>query len=154
MNVGVLVRRHEEIERRARNEEEILAACKSWLTDLPDDAQFEFVEVKTKVGDTLAQCRQKIADNKAEVQSLRAIPTPSADIRERIKDYVMDLAASAQPTITGIGENRTLQITWPAMADIPGVARTSAPKRQQADALSLIAMLVAGIFWGRAPVAL
>ncbi len=45
-----------------------------------------------------------------ELEALRAAPTPSADIEQRICAYV---EATARPTISGIGKGERLKVIWP-----------------------------------------
>ena len=139
MDVRALVTRHGQIEDRCRNEEQILASCQSWLKGLPEDAKFEFVEVRTKVGDTLSQCRGKLMAALSEIQTLRSVPTPSEDIREPVTKYVEALAVSAAPQIEGVGMGERLQVLWPPMIR-PGFSRETNPK-PMADALQLVALL-------------
>jgi septal ring factor EnvC (AmiA/AmiB activator) len=61
-------------------------------------------------GADLATVQNRIADAEDEVTRLRAVPVPSSDIEERIREYV---AALARPQVSGIATGQQLQVHWP-----------------------------------------
>jgi hypothetical protein len=54
--------------------------------------------------------RERIKDAKDKLDTLRAVPVPSADVKARIEDYVGSLA---RPKVSGVAEDETLQVSWP-----------------------------------------
>jgi hypothetical protein len=91
-------------------------------------------QVATDVsGHTLEQVHNKLAAAQAEHATLRAVPTPAADIEARIRAYV---EAMARPTITGVGKGEKLKVVWPGAGwDIKG------PIEHRAEVLPMMAML-------------
>ena len=67
------------------------------------------VEVNTDGRDLEKVCAQ-LKDAEAELAALRAVPTPCADIEERVKGYVQEMA---RPTISGISDGERLRVSWP-----------------------------------------
>lgn len=99
------------LERKLRDAQFTLADCKAWLEALPSDAVLEPVPpAKSDDGLTLEDARRRIADATDEIAQLRAIPTPGADIRERIEEYV---AALPRPRVSGIASGQQLRVDWP-----------------------------------------
>jgi hypothetical protein len=84
-----------------------LANCRAWLDALPDNAVLEPVKVKPN-GSDLEGIRQRIRDAQDEVAALRAVPAPPADIRERVKEYVV---SQARPKVRI--ESGQVEIVWP-----------------------------------------
>src|SRR5262245_54220568 len=97
------------LQKRVRQARSVVAACRQWLDPLPDDVVLVVAEAPKPNGRGLGDCTALIKSIQAELASLRAMPTPSADIEQRIKAYVANLA---RPTITGIGKGETLRIVW------------------------------------------
>jgi hypothetical protein len=86
-----------------------LTDAKAWLANLPDDT--ELVPVATvKDGYDLATVHSRINDAEDEIKRLRAVPVPSADIAERVREHV---SALSRPTVSGIGTGQPLRVTWP-----------------------------------------
>jgi hypothetical protein len=99
------------LERKQRDAEFVLGDCRAWLDGLPDNAALEFAP-SCKPGDDLdlGDARQRIDDAMDEIRQLRAVPTPGADIRERIEAYMNGLA---RPRISGIASGQQLRVDWP-----------------------------------------
>ena len=87
-----------------------LTDCKAFLDGLPDDVELEAVKSVKPNGFDLEDVQRRIEDLEDEIKRLRAVPTPSADIEERVREYV---AALARPTVSGIASGQQLQVTWP-----------------------------------------
>jgi hypothetical protein len=87
-----------------------LKNCRAFLDALPDDAVLEAVASVKPNGIDLATVQRRIDDGKDEVERLRAVPVPSSDIEERIREYV---AALARPQVSGIATGQQLQVRWP-----------------------------------------
>jgi hypothetical protein len=113
------------LEMKLHRTQRMLSACKVWLDELPEDTQLEVVRMKTD-GHNLADVRERIKDAEDELKRLRAVPTPSSDIRKRVEGYVHSLA---KPKIGGIGKGETLKVTWPD--DILAVFALLFPERVQ-----------------------
>jgi hypothetical protein len=88
----------------------LAAKCKRWLDELPDGTVLEEVKVKPNGAD-LDDVRERIEDAKNELHRLRSVPTPSADIKQRVADYVQSLA---RPDVSGIGAGQELEVRWPS----------------------------------------
>ena len=108
------------------------SSCKVWLDQLPKGTVLEPVEVKAD-GHDLKEVRARIKNAEAELAALRAVPTPSADIEERVRDYVQSMA---RPTISGVGTGERLRVIWPGAG-----WDSSGPREHRADVLPLIALL-------------
>jgi hypothetical protein len=94
------------LKRRRDAAQSTYSACQAFLDELPDDATLGPVEVKVE-GHNLKEVRARLAIAQAELKTLRALPTSSADIKERIERYVAEMA---RPTITGIGKGERLKV--------------------------------------------
>jgi hypothetical protein len=91
------------LEAKLRSAQSMLSSCKHWLDRLPLDTTLEMVE--TEADGHLEEVRSKINAVETELVTLRAVPTPSADIEDRIRDYVQSMA---RPMITGISKGERL----------------------------------------------
>jgi hypothetical protein len=98
------------LENKLHNAENTLADCKAFLAALPDDAVLEPVKVVKPNGLDLDTVWRRIEDAEDEVKRLRAVPVPSSDIEDRIREYVVALA---RPQVSGIGTGQRLQVRWP-----------------------------------------
>jgi hypothetical protein len=116
---------------RADRQQSMLSACKGWLDGLPAGAVLEPVEVKAD-GD-LEEVRSRLKAAQDELAALRAVPMASADIEERVKAYVREMA---RPTISGIGDGERLKVTWPGAG-----WDSSGPREHRADILPMMALL-------------
>jgi hypothetical protein len=87
-----------------------LTDARAFLEALPDDAVLEPVKVVKPNGLDLDTVWRRIEDAEDEVKRLRAVPVPSSDIEERIREYV---AALARPQVSGIATGQQLQVHWP-----------------------------------------
>lgn len=87
-----------------------LETCEAWIDELPDNATLEMVKARPSNGADLDAARERIKKAEEEVEELRAVPVPSADIKERIKQYV---SSQARPKIHGIAKGQ-LQVSWPS----------------------------------------
>jgi hypothetical protein len=84
-------------------------------------------------GHDLGAVRAKREAAQAERAALLAVPTPSADIEERIRHYVHSMA---RPHITGIGKGEKLKVVWPGAGwDMKGLIE------HRAEVLPLVASL-------------
>jgi hypothetical protein len=119
------------LKKKLRIAESTYENCKSFLDDLPKGAVLEPVEVNAD-GD-LSEVRAKIEALEAELARLQSMPTPSADIEQRIKNYVHGLA---KPQISGIGKGEQLKVVWPGSGWDEGGPRTN-----KAEVLPMMAML-------------
>jgi hypothetical protein len=89
--------------------ERMLERCQAWLDELPDDVTLEPVKVKLDGGD-LASVKERIRNATDELETLSKLPTPSADIEQRVRKYVVDLG---RPKVSGVGDGAQLQVSWP-----------------------------------------
>jgi hypothetical protein len=120
------------LKRRAAAAKDIYAKCREFVDTLPKGAVLE--PVKIDVDDhTLDDVRSKIDAAQAELRQLRALPTSSSDIEERVKNYVESMA---RPTISGIGPGEKLRVFWPGAGFGP-----SGPNEHKADPLAMPALL-------------
>lgn len=87
-----------------------LADAKAFLAALPDEAVLEPAAPVKSNGCDLHTVRRRIQDAEDEVKRLRAVPVPSADIKQRIEGYVGLLA---RPRVSGIAKGETLRVSWP-----------------------------------------
>lgn len=87
-----------------------LATCQDFLDALPNDVTLELVKTRPTNGVTLDAVRTRIRKHEEELAELAAVPVPSADMRQRVENYVRTLS---QPRITGILKGETLRVTWP-----------------------------------------
>jgi hypothetical protein len=101
---------HGVAEMAARKAQETASAVRYWLKCLPDDTTLVEAEVPKPTALDVAQVKERISACQDELEALKSAPIPSSDLRERITDYVRALAS--EPTVTGIGANEDLQITW------------------------------------------
>jgi chromosome segregation ATPase len=120
------------LEKKLHTAQSVLSNCKAWLDRLPEGTTLEPVEVKTD-GHDLEEVRAKGEAAQAERAALRAAPTPSADIEQRIRQYVYSMA---RPQITGICKGERLKIVWPG-ADFD----TRGPREDSAKVLPMMALL-------------
>jgi hypothetical protein len=77
--------------------------------------------------------RAQLKAAETELAILRAVPTPSRDIKEGLKAYLDGLA---RPKITGVGAGEKLKIVWPGARET-----TSGPSEFSAEVLPLFALL-------------
>jgi hypothetical protein len=120
------------LEQKLHAAQSVLSNCKDWLERLPSNTVLELVEVKAN-GHDLKEVRAQLEVAKVELASLRAMPTSSADLERRIRDYVL---AMARPTISGIGKGEKLKIVWPGAG-----WGSSGPREDRADVLPMMALL-------------
>jgi hypothetical protein len=100
----------------------VLSACKVWLDRLPAGTVLEPVTIDVN-GHDLDEVRAKLEAAQAELKRLRGVPTPSADIKERIHAYVESMA---RPQISGIAKGEKLKVIWPGAGGTPPArARTA-----------------------------
>jgi hypothetical protein len=109
-----------------------LSRCKAWLDALPAGTTLKPVTIDVD-GFDLEEVRAKREAIRDELAALRAIPTPSADIEQRIRHYVYSMA---RPQITGICKGERLKIVWPG-ADFD----TRGPREDSAKVLPMMALL-------------
>lgn len=105
----------ERLERQLRGEERIVASCKRFLHELPVGTRLHVVEPNQ--GGDLDDIRKRIRQVRDDISRLQSLPVPSDDLADRIKAYVDDLAARAQPVIQGIGDGQTLRVLYPLNDD-------------------------------------
>jgi hypothetical protein len=118
------------VEMRLHAAKSVLSNCKAWLEALPPNTALEPVDVEPD-GHNLADVRAKIKALEAELAALRA--APSADVEQRIRDYVLSMA---KPTITGVGKGEKLKVIWPGAGWGP-----SGPYEHKAEVLPMLALL-------------
>ena len=87
-----------------------LKNCRAFLDALPDDAVLTPVAPVKPNGLDLDTVWRRIEDAEDEVKRLRAVPVPSSEIEDRIREYV---AALARPQVSGIATGQQLQVRWP-----------------------------------------
>jgi hypothetical protein len=97
------------LEQKLHTAQRTLSAGKAWIDRLPPNTTLEVVEAKTD-GHDLDAVGDRLKAAQDELKTLRAAPTPSVDIEERIKRHVAEVA---RPKISGIGEGHTLEVIWP-----------------------------------------
>jgi hypothetical protein len=120
------------LERLLHAAKAVLSNCRTWLERLPEGTTLTPVKVKAN-GYDLADVRGKLEAAKAELAELRATPTPSEDIEQRIREYVYSLA---RPTISGIGDGERLKVIWPGAG-----WDTRGPIEHRAEVLPMMALL-------------
>jgi hypothetical protein len=98
------------LESRLRDAQYTLSDCKAWLRELPDDDELILVAPTKPDGYDLAGVQSRIANAEDEINKLRSVPTPSADIKSRVEEHV---AALARPKISGIASGQQLRVSWP-----------------------------------------
>jgi hypothetical protein len=111
----------------------LAAKCKRWLDELPDGTVLEPVKVRPTNGADLGDVRERIKDAENELHRLRSVPTPSADIKQRVAAYVQALA---QPEVRGIGAGQDLVVKWPS--SVIAVFALLFPEKLQAAILTEI----------------
>jgi hypothetical protein len=120
------------LEKKLHTAQRTLSRCKAFIDELPAGTVLEPVSIDVK-GFTLADVRAWIEEAQNELKKLRAAPTPSDDIEQRVKAYV---EAMGRLTITGIGKGEKLKVVWPGAArDFKG------PVEQSAELLPMMALL-------------
>ena len=88
-----------------------LADARAFLDALPDDAVLEAVTSVKPNGLDLDTVRRRIEDAEDELKKLASVPVPSADIKQRVKQYV---AALGRPTVSGVTDGKKLEVSWPS----------------------------------------
>jgi hypothetical protein len=122
-----------------RAEERTVAACKAYLHELPADARLiEVTEVRP--GD-LDDIRARIAEVKDEIARVQALPVPSSDLADRIKQYVAELAARARPLVLGVGDGQTLRVQFPLPAVANPIQMSGFSQHDEGNPLWLTAFL-------------
>jgi hypothetical protein len=120
------------IENKLHTAQRTLSRCKAFISELPEGSTLEPVSIDVK-DFTLSDVRAWIEEAQNELKELRAVPTPSNDIKQRVKAYV---EAMGRPTISGIGDGEHLKVIWPgAERDFKG------PIEQSAELLPMQALL-------------
>jgi hypothetical protein len=120
------------LRRRCDAAQSTYSACQVFLDQLPDDATLEPVTIHVD-GHDLDEVRAKLGAAQAELAALCAMPTPSADIEERIRAYV---EAMARLQISGIGKSERFKVVWPGAGwDARG------PREDRAEVLPMMALL-------------
>jgi predicted nucleic acid-binding Zn-ribbon protein len=97
-------------QRKLDDAQYVLADCRAFLEDLPDDVTLQPVAPVKPNGADLASVRRRIANAEDEIAQLSAIPVPASDIESRVQEYVNALA---RPKVTGVATGQRLQVTWP-----------------------------------------
>ena len=72
------------------------SSCKAFVDGLPDSAELEVVEVKPN-GVDLAECRNRIASIRTEINRIKSLPAPSD--RELIETFVDEIRRPAEQQI-------------------------------------------------------
>ena len=92
----------------------IIDDCRTWLASLPSTATLEQVTPEIETGLTLPAVRARIQRLEEFVKALRSVPTPSADIEQRVKAY---LDALTKPIVHGVAAGEQLVVEWPRARD-------------------------------------
>jgi hypothetical protein len=120
------------LKRRVAAAEALYKKCREFVDTLPKGSVLESVKIDVD-GHSLDEVRTKIKTLEAELAQLRALPTSSSDIKQRVEDYVRGLA---KPGVSGIGPGEKLRVIWAGAGYGP-----SGPREDRADILPLIALL-------------
>jgi hypothetical protein len=88
-----------------------LSSCKQFLAALPDDVALEAVKSVKPNGYDLDTVQRRIKDAEDELNKLASVPVPSADIEQRVKQYV---AALGRPSVAGVADGKKLDVSWPS----------------------------------------
>jgi hypothetical protein len=110
---------------RCNTEQRILSKVKLWLERQPLDTVLEVVKPRLN-GQDLVQIRKRLQQIADEISQIKAAPTPSADIRDRIATYVRALARAGTPMVQGVDEGEQLNIRWPISRSASGYVPDSA----------------------------
>jgi hypothetical protein len=120
------------LKKRCNNAQAIYQKCRELVDTLPKGTVLEPVAIQVD-GHDLSSVRTRLGAAQSELAALRAVPTASADIEQRIRAYVQSMA---RPTISGIAKGEKLKVIWPGAGFGP-----SGPREDRADILSLMALL-------------
>jgi hypothetical protein len=120
------------LKRRCDTAQAIYTRCRAFIDALPDGTVLEPVKPNCD-GHDLASVRTLRKAKEEERKALRALPTSSADIEQRIR---ADVEGLARPTISGIGKGEKLRITWPGCG-----WDSSGPRTDRAELLPMMALL-------------
>ncbi len=110
MTLDRLLAEQKQLEDELEGGRHVLAQCKHWLRALPADVTLKLVPTPAGNGGNLAAVEERIEKAEEEIAELIAVPVPTADIRERVRDYVANLA---RPKIRNMGEHEGLDVHLP-----------------------------------------
>jgi hypothetical protein len=89
----------------------ILESCKAWLAALPPGTLLdEQVNPEVEDGLSLSTVRARIKKLKNTVETLKGVPVPPSNIREKVQTYVQGLT---RPVVGGIALDEALTVQWP-----------------------------------------
>jgi hypothetical protein len=120
------------LEQKLHAARSVLSNAKSWLDALPENAKLELVKIDVD-GHDLGDIQTRLQAAHDELMALKAMPTSSADIEQRVRAYVAGLS---KPEITGIGPGQKLKVLFPGAGwDERGT------REHRAEVLPLIALI-------------
>ena len=88
----------------------IIESCKAWLAALPTATLLEQVNPGVEDGLSLSAVRARIKKLKNTVETLKGVPVPPSNIREKVQTYVQGLT---RPVVGGIALDEALTVQWP-----------------------------------------
>jgi len=97
---------------------EVVAACRAWVESLPSDSRLLLVQPAAADLD-LASLQANLEAMRAELSKLQAMPTPSDDVGERVREYVSGLMRQGAPVVRGFEAGGKLQVYWPDVGANP-----------------------------------
>jgi hypothetical protein len=98
------------LQRKRPIEADILGRCRAWLASLPPGAVLKQIIPDVEDGLSLSDVRVRIKKLQNQVEALKRVPIPGADIKEKVRTYVERLP---MPSIGGIAAGETLTVQWP-----------------------------------------
>jgi hypothetical protein len=135
------------LQRQRPIEADILGRCRAWLAALPPGTLLdEQVNPGVEDGLSLSDVRVRIKKLQNQVEALKRVPIPAADIKQKVRAYVERLP---MPSIDGIAAGESLTVQWPTglhalmaflqpdvlverlMAEIDRIANTPCPLAQR-----------------------
>jgi hypothetical protein len=90
-------------------EQRLLSSAKSWVEQLPSDAEIVAAPVAVD-GHDLKTVRSDLQAKRERLRLLRSLPTPAADLDRQVHHYVESLRKLGAPAIRSIDK---LSIMWP-----------------------------------------
>jgi hypothetical protein len=91
-------------------EADILGRCRAWLAALPPATVLDQIIPDVEGGLALGDVRVRIKKLQNQVEALKRVPVPGADIKEKVRTYVERLP---MPSIGGIAAGEALTVQWP-----------------------------------------
>jgi hypothetical protein len=89
----------------------IIESCKAWLAALPPGTLLDGqVDPEVEDGLSLSTVRARIKKLKNTVETLKGVPIPPSNVREKVRTYVQGLT---RPVVGGIALGEALTVQWP-----------------------------------------